>query len=232
MKLAIMQPYLFPYVGYFQLARLVDRFIFYDDVNFMKGGWINRNRLLIAGRTSWFTLPLQGASPYCKINEIRVQPGDTWRRKLLASVRHSYSKAPYFEPTYALLARVLESSESSLAKLARDSVTQVADYLGLNTEFVSAAGRYDNTTLRGSNRVLDICCREGATEYYNLPGGRLLYSTEAFSEQGVELRFVQPRLAEYRQFRTPFEPGLSILDVLMFNDAISTRRLLAGHECE
>lgn len=225
-RLAVMQPYLFPYVGYFQLIAAVDHFVFYDDVNYIKGGWINRNRLYLSGKTDWFTLPLRDASPYKKINEIHVRQDGVWKHKLLTSVRQSYGKASYFEQAYALLESIVLSNETSLTTLARESVIAVVRYLGLKTEFSISTGRYDNETLHGSERILDICRQEGATEYHNLPGGMALYSAEEFSNVGVELRFMQPSLTEYRQLEMPFKPGLSILDVLMFNDRLSSLHLL------
>lgn len=226
MKLAVMQPYLFPYLGYFQLVDAVDRFVFYDDVSYIKGGWVNRNRLFLSGNVGWLTLPVLGASPNRKINEIQVQSDARWRYKLLASVRQSYGKAPYFEQAYALLAGIVLSGETSLSVLARESVISVASYLGLGTEFAVSAQRYGNEDLRGSDRVLDICRQEGATEYYNLPGGVALYSADEFSAAGVKLRFVQPKVINYNQLEEPFKPFLSMLDVLMFNDRVSSLRLL------
>lgn len=225
-RLAIMQPYLFPYVGYFQLVAAVDRFVFYDDVAFMKQGWINRNRLFLSGRVSWFTLPVWGGSIHRKINELSVQAGDAWRRKLLASVKQSYGRAPYFEQAYGLLAGVLQSEECSLSALARKSVVDVARYMGLETEFVVSSGRYGNEEMHGAERVLDICRREHASEYHNLPGGKALYSAEQFSAAGIELSFVEPNLTEYIQMAPPFKPCLSMLDVLMFNDRSALLRLL------
>lgn len=228
MKLAIMQPYLFPYAGYFQLAAGVDRFVFYDDVNFIKRGWINRNRLYMSGKVRWFTLPLLSASQHRKINQIQVVNDPLWRRKLLASVSGAYREAPYFEQAYAMLSGMVHSSETSLSALARQSVVAVARYIGLETEFVVSTGRYGNEELTGADRVLDICLREGASEYHNLPGGVGLYPVEKFAAAGVALRFVQPLLAPYTQFNRPFQPGLSALDVLMFNDRVSARRLLGS----
>lgn len=226
MKLAIMQPYLFPYVGYFQLAAAVDRFVFYDDVNYIKGGWINRNRLFMSGGVRWFTLPLQAASPHRKINQLHVLADPVWKRKLLTSVSDAYGKAPYFEQAYALLVEVFDSGETSLSALARSSVMAVARHVGLRTEFVVSTGRYGNEELTGADRVLDICLREGVGEYRNLPGGVGLYPASQFSAAGVALRFLQPQLVPYSQFNRPFQPGLSVLDVLMFNDRLSARRLL------
>lgn len=227
-RLAVMQPYLFPYIGYFQLVAAVDRFVFYDDVNYMKGGWINRNRLFLSGKVSWFTLPLCDASPQRKINELHIHPDGAWRRKLLASARQSYGKAPFFEQAYAMLESIVLSRETSLSVLARESVMAVARYLELGTEFFVSTGRYGNEDLRGSDRILDICRQEQAAEYHNLPGGMALYSAEEFSAAGVELHFVQPELPEYSQLEVPFKPGLSMLDVLMFNDRMSTLRLLGS----
>ncbi|MEF3083825.1 WbqC family protein [Luteimonas sp. SMYT11W] len=226
MKLAIMQPYLFPYAGYFQLVASVDRFVFYDDVNYIKGGWINRNRLYMSGGVRWFTVHLQAASAHRKINQLHVAPDHFWRRKLLASVSDAYRKAPYFEQAYAMLADVIHSSDTSLSALARSSVIAVARYIGLQTEFVVSTERYGNEYLTGADRVLDICLREGAEEYHNLPGGTGLYAAEKFATSGVTLRFVQPALRPYSQFNRPFQPGLSALDLLMFNDRLSARRLM------
>lgn len=226
MKLAVMQPYLFPYIGYFQLVRAVDRFVFYDDVNYIKGGWINRNRLFLSGKVGWLTLPARSASPRKKINELHVQIEPTWRRKLLSSVEQSYRHAPCFDQAYPLLEDILLPGETSLSAITRKSITAVAEYLGLETDFVVSTGRYGNEALRGEDRVLDICRQEGATAYYNLPGGAALYSEARFSAAGIALHFIRPRLTEYRQLAAPFKPGLSMLDVLMFNDRASARQLL------
>lgn len=226
MKLAIMQPYLFPYMGYFQLAASVDKFVFYDDVNFIKNGWINRNRLYLSGAVRYFTIPLSGASPFLKIRQIEVQPGAWWKKKLLESVRHSYSKAPHFKAANELLQTTLDSEESSIAAIARTSVRAVCAYAGLDTQFVESSAIYGNDALSGADRVLDICKREQASDYFNPPGGRALYSEEAFAAAGIRLHFVQPRLHAYTQFAAEFQPGLSILDALMFNDARAIRELI------
>lgn len=225
-KLAVMQPYLFPYVGYFQLVSAVDRLVFLDDVNYINRGWINRNRLLLSGQVRWFTVPVSGASQNSRINELHVQPGGSWRRKLLASVKQSYGKAPFFEQGYALLSSIILSEETSLSAIARGSVIAVARHLGLTTRFVTSTGRYLNEELRATERLIDICRQEGASQYFNLPGGMALYSAEDFSKAGVELHFLRPSLIEYPQFQRPFQPGLSILDVLMFNDRVSSLRIL------
>lgn len=230
MRLAIMQPYFFPYLGYFQLLARVDRFVFYDDVNFIKNGWINRNRLLLSGEVRYFTVPLAGASPFVSISQVGIQPAAHWRRKMLESIRQSYAKAPCFEPVFQLVTGVLAGESAGIGELAKRSVTAVASYLGLPADFVWTSAAYANDTLAGSERVLDICGREGAHEYWNLPGGRELYDAASFAARGVELHFLEPHLPEYPQGGGGFQRGLSIVDVLMWNEAPSVVAMLAAPE--
>lgn len=217
MKLAIMQPYLFPYIGYFQLIASVDKFVFYDDVNWIKNGWINRNRLMISGLVRYITVPLAGVSSFNKICDVKLQPAEIWQRKLCESIRQSYSKAPYFEEVYGLISDVLHTNTTSAAELAKKSVCKTASYLQISTEFVNSSSAYGNETLVGRERVIDICRLEAASSYYNLPGGRSLYENDEFFTHGISLHFIEPELRDYKNASTVFTPGLSIIDILMFN---------------
>jgi hypothetical protein len=228
MRLAIMQPYLFPYLGYFQLAASVDRFVFYDDVAFIKNGWINRNRILLGGVPHYLTTPLTGASSSRRIEEIRVQPRQHWMPKLLELLRHAYARAPQYGAVNRLVERVLSDDTDSIAQLAARSVSQTCEYLDVDTTFVPTSTGYGNSTLKSEARVIDICIREQASTYVNLPGGRALYSREAFANAGVDLEFVDTALPPYAQFGAPFVPGLSIIDVLMFNRVESVRAMLVN----
>lgn len=223
-----MQPYLFPYIGYFQLVAAVDKFVFYDDVNYIKNGWINRNRLVIAGAVRYITVPLSGASPLLKINEVQVQPREKWLGKLLESIRHAYSKAPRYRDVNELIRSILQARFDCISELASHSVIEVSRYLGLGTEFGHSSALYGNADLHGVERVLDICVREGATEYLNLPGGKSLYDAHAFERRGIKLAFIEPNLSPYPRLGAVFEPGLSILDVLMFNEADEARQMLSA----
>lgn len=213
-----MQPYLFPYIGYFQLVAAVDKFVFYDDVNFIKNGWINRNRLLISGDVRYLTIPLSGASPFLKINQIQIMANGAWRKKMSAAVRQSYAKAPHFDVIYNLFSEIVFSDELSISELAKQSVIAISKYLGLPTQFIMSSSIYGNSNLNGESRVLDICRREIACQYYNLPGGKELYQEDLFKLNGIELQFIDPRLTAYRQLSEQFYPGLSMIDVLMHND--------------
>lgn len=226
MKLAIMQPYLFPYIGYYQLLAAVDKFVFYDDVNFIKNGWINRNRLFLAGEVRYITVPLSGASPFLKINEILIQPGDAWRKRMLESIRHSYAKAPFYADVAQLVSDVLSLPTNHISELAKASITGVASYLGLRPHFEMSSAVYENSQLHGTERIFDICSREHADDYCNLPGGRALYDHEEFRAKKIDLDFIEPMLQPYKQFSPQFQPGLSIIDVLMFNDVETTRAML------
>lgn len=214
MKLAIMQPYLFPYLGYFQLIQSVDAFVVYDDVNYIKGGWINRNFILSQGSKQLITLPLQGASPNQWINQIAVGDRQT---KLVECIRHAYSKAPQFNTVFPLVEGILMQQEKNLARFMDYELRQICNYLGLHPQWhISSALKKDND-LRGQEKVLAICEELGATHYINVPGGKDIYDREAFVRRGLQLSFIQPRLVEYRQFGKPFVPNLSIVDVMMFN---------------
>ena len=221
-----MQPYLFPYLGYFKLVRSVDRFVFFDDVNFVRRGWVNRNRLLLSGRVCYFTAPLVGASQNVRICDIRVSYEVDWIKKLETSIRQSYGKAPYFREVFRLLAVSLFDREASIGEMAKKSVVAVSRYLGLSTEFVWSSSQYQNQVLKGEERLLDICAQEEAGVYCNLPGGKSIYDKELFRKRGVELIFMEPKLHEYPQFSSVFQPSLSIIDVLMHNDRGVVGRML------
>ena len=226
MKLAVMQPYFLPYIGYFQLMAAVDRFVVYDDVNYIKGGWINRNRHLAQNAPRLFTVPLIGASPNRRINEISVDNSAHWRTKLLRTLQHAYHDAPFFAPVQALVEDIVCAPHAALSAYLLHSLQALHDFLGLSCTLVSTSSGYGNAHLNGQARILDICRQEQADIYVNLPGGRSLYDHSAFAAQGIDLRFVDVPQSVYPQLGQPFVPQLSILDVLMFNGAAGTRELL------
>ncbi len=228
MKLAIMQPYFFPYLGYFQLIAAVDRFVVYDDVMFIKQGWINRNFLLMGCCAQRFTIPISNVSSYKTIDQTAIANGQ-WRVKLLKSLRQAYLKAPNFTRIYALVESVVMKQQESISDLALESLTTVMSYLNMDTSLRPTSRIYDNATLKGQDRILDICGQERADIYINLPGGRELYRQEDFASRGMELYFLRPNIVPYPQFRCEFVPNLSILDVLMFNDRKVIQEMLQAY---
>ncbi|SRR5579871_441702 len=230
MTLAIMQPYLFPYLGYFQLIGAVDRFVIYDDVSYIKGGWINRNCWLVGGARAYFTFPVQGASSFRRIADVRLADDGRWALKLLKTFRQEYGSAPHFAAAFELLEEVVMLDDPGVSRRATASVRAVMSYLGMTTPLVATSACYRNGDLRAAARVIDICRREGATRYINAIGGQELYSMALFATAGIELRFLRPRGIEYRQFREPFVPWLSILDVIAFNPPDAVRAFLQEYE--
>ena len=227
MKLAIMQPYFFPYIGYFQLVNVVDKFVFYDDVNYIKSGWINRNRLYLSGAIRYITVPLTAASSFEKINRTYVRGGDDWSAQMLSVIHQSYAKAPHYRPVANLVEKVLKANDGYISTLAKNSIIAVTDYLGIQKDYCVSSTIYGNQELRSADRVLDICKKEKANQYWNLPGGKNLYNSEFFKKGGVELQFVDVAITPYQQLVSEFQPGLSVLDVLMFNDKEAVRKMIS-----
>jgi hypothetical protein len=229
-----MQPYLFPYLGYFQLIHAVDRFVLYDDVTYIKQGWVNRNQVCVAGKPLLFTLPLKGASSNTLIRELVVDPGQyrVWRTKFLRTVGQAYARAPHCAEVLALLATTLPEEAEHLAPVLAGGIRAVLQRAGCTTSIVEGATHYHNDHLHGQDRILDICAREGATTYVNAPGGRALYAHAHFQERGVDLRFLKPRLEPYEQGGGPFVPGLSIIDAMMYNDPEQLSTLLTQYSTD
>jgi len=217
MKLAIMQPYFFPYIGYFQLINVVDKFVIYDDLTFIKQGWINRNKILADGNDFLFTVPLKKLSSYRLINETEISGIQHWKKKIFKTIKYSYKKAPFFEETSQIIHRVLNSEARFIGKLAFLSLKEICQYLEINTQFVESSIMYKNAGLKGQDRVIDICVREDAQHYINLIGGRRLYIKEDFKRKGIILNFIKTKEIVYQQFQNEFVPNLSMIDVMMFN---------------
>lgn len=229
MKLAIMQPYFLPYIGYFQLVGAADQFVVYDRIKYTKKGWINRNRYLLDGRDAMFSLPLRKASDALDVVERRLAP-DFDRRKLLAQLEGAYRRAPQFEPTFALLERIVNHDDDNLFGYVHHSLQAVCAHLGIDTRLsVSSTLAFDNS-LKGQDKVLAICGAAGAKCYLNSIGGTELYAKPAFAERDIELRFLKARPFEYPQLGQPFVPWLSIVDVLMFNPLEAVRARLDHYD--
>lgn len=230
MKIAIVQPYFFPYLGYFQLIHAVDRFVVFDDVAFMKKKWINRNSILIGGKSSTFTIPLRQVSQNKLIRDVEIANDLNWKSKLLRSFQMAYKKAPYFGPICDLIETLLNSGETRIGKLAANSLITVCKYLDIDTNFEDSSTIYCNAHLKGQDRIIDICKREGADWYINPIGGMELYVREDFDKNRIRLNFIKTLSYEYKQYNHAFVPSLSMIDVLMFNPKEKIRELLDRYE--
>jgi hypothetical protein len=226
-SIAIMQPYFLPYIGYFQLIAAVDKFIVFDDVNFINRGWINRNRILVSGRPYLFTLPIRSASQNRLIHELELANELPWREKLLRTFFQAYRRAPHFKEVSMLIEDIIQFESHSLGAFVLNSIAHVATFLEIQTELVATSRVYANAALSGEDRILDICRIESASTYVNAIGGFELYQKAAFTERGVSLQFLETKQFRYSQLRLPFVDKLSIADVLMFNGKATTRQLLS-----
>ena len=225
MRLAIMQPYLLPYLGYFQLVSAADRFVIYDKVQYTKRGWINRNRFLVNNAPSTFTLPLCKDSDYLDIKD-RVIADTFVPTAVLNQFSGAYSKAPFFAQTFELLERIFKSEERNLFKFLHHSLLLTLEHINISSKLVVASQVPASHDERGQQRVLSICKAMGASTYINPVGGTHLYSKKDFIDQGVNLRFLRPVTPEYQQFAMPFVSHLSIVDVLMFNSISETQAMV------
>ena len=175
MTLGIMQPYFMPYIGYFQLMKAVDRYVVYDDVNYIKRGWVNRNNILVNGEKRMFTITLKKASQNKLFNEIVI--GDDFE-KLMKMLRMNYSKAINFDETMTLMERIISFPDKQLAVFVANSFQEILKYLSIDTELLMSSSIIKDNSLRGKDKIMHICKILGTDVYYNAIGGRNLYDKE------------------------------------------------------
>lgn len=227
MKLAIMQPYFFPYIGYFQLLQAVDEFIVYDNIEFSKKGWVNRNRILVNGKDGYISLPLKNDSDYLDI--VNRSLADVWkieRKKMSNRISESYRKAPYFKSVFPLFEQCLAFEDVNLFRFILNSLSTTKTYLQISTPLIVSSEISINHSLRSEDKVLALCKARGADTYINPIGGVGLYDKTRFKQEGITLNFLKANNIQYAQFSNDFIPFLSIIDVMMFNSVEEIRALL------
>ncbi len=218
LSMAVMQPYVFPYLGYFRLINAVDKFVFFDDVNYIKRGWINRNRILLANKPFLFTVPVSRPSQNRRINETLIN-GDL--RGILRTIHHAYAKAPYYNCVYPVLKHIFEQDWEGvpISMLAEKSIISICHYLGIQRVFERTSKDYKwSIDLKGQDRILEILHVNQATKYINAEGGKELYNPSEFRKRRIQLFFLKNSNIVYKQYNDRFVSNLSIIDVLMFND--------------
>lgn len=220
------QPYLFPYIGYWQLMNISDIYVISDSMQYIRKGYINRNYMLFNGKRHLFTLEVLGVHTDTRINEVTV---GTISPKILRTITHTYKKAPYFEDVYPMIEQILSNNEKNLAKYVGYSMERVAQYLGIDTKFVYLSDLQGETSLRGQDRVIDLCKRVNADHYINAIGGQELYDRNDFLKEGIKLNFLKTGDIEYKQFNNEFVPNLSIIDIMMFNSKEEIKEMLTKY---
>ncbi|MCG3099458.1 WbqC family protein [Enterobacter sp. DRP3] len=216
MKIAVMQPYFLPYIGYFQLMSAVDYFVLFDNVQYVRQGWINRNRILQHNQPGIITLPLAKDSRFLAINGRHLSESFI-RENLLNQFLDAYRHAPYFHTVFPVVEEIINCSHENLSAYLCNSLMILRQMLSLECEVKLSSDVDIDHKLRSQEKILSICSALGANTYINLPGGRELYDSESFQQQGINLQFIQPENISYPQFGAEFVPWLSIIDVLMFN---------------
>lgn len=230
MRLAIMQPYFLPYIGYFQLIGAVDAFVVYDNIKYTKKGWINRNRLLSNATDGWFTLPLKKASDACTVIQ-RELAVEFEREKLLKQLKGAYLHAPFFHQAFPIIECIVNHGTDNLFDYIHYSLVTMCSHLGISTPLHISSSIDIDHNLKGQDKVLALCRALGANEYVNPIGGLTLYDRTEFQKSGVNLHFLQSQPCVYQQIGSTFVPWLSIVDVLMFNPLGDIReRLLNRYE--
>ena len=229
MRIGIMQPYFMPYIGYWQLLTSVDAFVVYDNIQFTKKGWINRNRFLQNGKDSLFTIPVKKDSEYLDVVK-RSVADDFDRDKLINQLEASYRKAPYFKSIFPIVTSIVKADQRNLFDYIFHSIRVTADLLDIKTPVVISSTIACDHSLRGENKVIAICKAMGATTYINAIGGQELYSPTIFATHGIELKFIKTKPICYQQYAGAFVGNLSIIDVMMFNSKEQIRSMLDEYD--
>jgi len=232
MKLAVMQPYLFPYIGYLQMINAVDKFVVLDDVTFIKRGWINRNQILLNYKPHLFTVPLVKASQNKIIKQTKISYDPNWQSNLLKTLEQAYKKAPFFSPVMEIVSSVISKKYTYISEMALCSIKKTCGYLGIETTIIDSSEIYRNEALKGESRIIDICLRENVSMYINTANGKELYQAENFERHNIELRFINVLPHTYKQFGNSFEPFLSVIDILMFKNKAEIIELLEEYALE
>jgi len=253
MELGIMQPYFFPYIGYFQLINSVDKFIVYDLLQFTSKSWMSRNRYMVKnGEPAFFNLSMQKKSMSMEIADIELNHSLIWRKKLLKEFSHNYKNAPFFDEVFPIIESVLFADVKMLTDINILSILGICKYLEISTEIVKSGDvhrQLENSMKENKGnlarvfqhinltehiekliRIIEICKIENAETYINPIGGLLLYDKSEFKQNNIDLKFIQTRNISYQQFSNDFFPHLSIIDVLMHCGKEGTQKLIQEYD--
>lgn len=233
MKVAIMQPYFYPYIGYFQLIHAADRFILFDDVQYIRHGWINRNRVLKPGEGfQYIIMPLAAHARETPIKDIQPADADKNKDKILRQIEHYKKTAPCYNAVRALMGDSFSIHQNTIGQLNGHCLKTTCDYIGLDFKIeLSSRMNFDYAQVQhAGDWALRMSEQLQATTYINLPGGKELFDPDKFDKSNIQLQYLQPGLKQYSQRRAHFEPALSIIDVMMFNEPAAIKDLLNDYQ--
>ena len=233
MKVGIMQPYFFPYIGYWSLIKQTEHFILFDSVQFIKHGWIERNRILKPGEGSqYIKVPLEKYSRSTRINEIRINDNEDWRDKLFRQLEHYKKRAPFYSETIGVVQEALNIQTDSMVKLNENIILTVCKYLDIDVklDIFSEMNLKIEEVNEPDEWALNICKAMGnVNEYWNPEGGLEFFNKSKYIDEGINIKFLKIKLERYSQRRESFEAGLSIIDVMMFNSKEEIKNMLNSY---
>lgn len=233
MKVGIMQPYFFPYIGYWSLIKQTEHFILFDSVQFIKHGWIERNRILKPGEGSqYIKVPLEKYSRSTRINEIRINDNEDWRDKLFRQLEHYKKRAPFYSETIGVVQEALNIQTDSMVKLNENIILTVCKYLDIDVklDIFSEMNLKIEEVNEPDEWALNICKAMGnVNEYWNPEGGLEFFNKSKYIDEGINIKFLKIKLERYSQRRESFEAGLSIIDVMMFNSKEKVKEMLNSY---
>ncbi len=221
MKLGGMQPYFFPYIGYFSLIKHTDLWIVVDNVQFISRGWINRNRILKnkVGEIIYINVPLKKFPHKTPIKNVLIDNEKNWKDKILNQLV-IYSKAPYYKEVTSLLNKIFDFETLSISEFNIHSLKLICNYLGIDFNYVifSNIKNFDTSKIKEPDDwALEACKFFKASEYVNPPGGKSFYNREKYLKNDIKLTFLNSNFKEYKTFSPNFISGLSIIDVMFWN---------------
>lgn len=216
MNVVILQPSYIPWRGFFDQVRRADLFVFYDDVQYDKRGWRNRNQIKTPNGKKWLTIPVHSRGAQIDripINQIRISWDLAWSKDHFLTLQHNYRKAPHFEYYRPLLETFYQRRDEFLADFIIDFTVALARELGiLHTRFI----RSSELTVTGekTDRLINVLEKVSATHYLSGPSARDYIEPEKFAQAGITLEYMEYNYSEYPQFYPPYDPFVSILDLL------------------
>ncbi len=232
-RVAIMQPYIFPYIGYFHLIQASSMFVFYDDVTYIKGGWINRNRISNQNKALLFTVPVSEISSNKLIKETSPVIDAKWNNKLYKQMIQSYKKAPFFKNVIEPIMSVFSKQYVDITDLSIESISVIYSYLGIKFTHTKSSSSFPETQgMEKVDRIIEITKALECNNYINAIGGKELYSKKQFLNKGINLSFVKSNPIEYPQYSDCFIPWLSIIDIIMFCSKEQTIDFLSDYSLE
>lgn len=229
MRLGIMQPYFLPYIGYWQLINSVDVFVIYDNIQYTKKGWINRNRYLLNGKAALFSLNLKNDSDFLNVNQ-RFLSHQYKRNKLINMFNSAYHRAPMKKEIFPFIEKIIYCPCENLFEYIYCSIKDICEYLKIRTKIVLSSDINIDHSLKSEEKVIAICKNIQVNTYINLIGGMELYSKNSFEKENVNLKFIKSKPISYLQFNNTFVEWLSILDVMMFNSKKEITKMLGEYD--